>query len=184
MKNLSRSERRAMERKFAKAGKIAGKLTAKKLAEPIAAGVFYKDNDPSNGFSIFATKSEHEDLFNMITKFYDQARKTFLVEQEAVATGNHPDYVGVTMDQVVEDTITNMHIAIKNWNLCAYNSESRRMGYHTVDFDMEEAAPHLFYIILGVVYGELTGKIKSDEYNGMSFSYIEHSNAANALRWS
>ena len=168
MKNLSRQERRSMERKFAKAGKM---VATKQMRSLQTIGVFYKD-DSTDGFSITINRGEAG--FDALVKAHELAVKTYDVEAEACVTGSHPDYVGVTMEEVINDTIDNMHTAIRNWNNKVYGG-TRKMGFHSIEWSPADVAEELTRITLGVVYGEKSGRITNDNFNGMYFIYEDMS---------
>tara|TARA_R110000803_G_scaffold13421_1_gene37747 strand:- start:1449 stop:1955 length:507 start_codon:yes stop_codon:yes gene_type:complete len=162
---ISRQVRRANERRASKALKGNNPTL-------LYIGAFYKDNCINEGFSIGATVDKHPQTVDVILHFYKEARKTYDTEVQACKDGIHPDYMNVTMDQVVSDTMKNMKSAIHNYNMIMYGSPKRKMGEQTMEFSWNEVSKDLFYIILGIVYGELHGVLESDNYNGMSLGYM------------
>ena len=174
---ISRQVRRANERREAKAAKSTAKsitsLFKLNKGKPtlIYAGAFYKDDCPDTGFSIGSNFDEPSTM-NAIMKYYEHAMDCYDKETAACAEGTHPDYVDVTMDRIVFESMHNMKNSIINWNNIIYGSSKRKMGHNTLDFSWSEVHSDLFMIILGIVYGERHGLIKSDNFNGMSFQHM------------
>ena len=102
----------------------------------------------------------------------NERREAYDKETAECAKGTHPEYIDVTMDRIVFEAMHNMKNSIINWNNIIYGSDKRKMGQNTIDFSFTEVHSDLFRIILGIVYGERHGVIKSDNFNGMSFQHM------------
>ena len=161
---MTRQQRRAQERKAKKA--LGG--NARKL---MYAAAFYKDDSLTEGFS-FGGGLNNPQSMEIVQQYNTEAAKAYNQEARACAEGTHPEYKGVTMDQVVFEAMENMKGAITEWNRIIYGSPTRKMGEHPIEFSWSDVAEPLWYIILGITYGELHGVIESDNYNGMCYNWL------------